>query len=227
MSIQDCEGLAAYELDRLGIGSPVDPWDVVAAYDDVTVTWGEPGVRPHVEAHGDGTYTIMLDPAERRERVGLALLHELAHILLDAHGVENDEQHAWWLACAMLLPRDDMLRARRRGATVEELVAAHTWASHEAVARRLVTMSSSSILWVHDIAPHHRAPYKVVSPGWRWNRRRPTALEVETMGYALEERAAVELVGGVRAWPVIDDEWVRVLCLADAEVLLGHVSRSL
>lgn len=221
MSFQDCEGLARHELERLDISAPVDPWDIVASYEGVQVAWGRPGDRPHLEEHGDGTYTIVLDPSERPERIGLALLHEFAHILLDLHGIQNDDEHAWWLACAMLLPRPDVLRALRRGHTVEQIVAFHTHASHEAVGRRLVAMASSKVLWVHDVEPTRRRPYKVVSPGWNWRRHQPTSLEHETMQCALDERAPVELVGGVRAWPVIDGKWVRVLCLSDAEVLIS------
>lgn len=224
MSFLECEGLARYELERLEMSAPIDPWEVVAGYEGVQVVWGGPGQRPHLQTHGDGTYTIVLDPSERPTRVALALLHELAHILLDLHNIQNDEKHAWWLAGALLLPREAMLRALARGDTVETIARDNPCASHEAVARRLVAMSSSSVLWVHDVAPQPRRPYKVVSPGWRWQTRRPTPLEQEAMQCALEERCTVEIVGGVRAWTVADDPWLRVLCLSDAEVLMRQLA---
>jgi hypothetical protein len=224
MSYQDCEGLAQHELERLGLYGRINPWDVAAGYPDVDVVWGKPGERPSLENDGDGTYTIRLDPSERRERIGLALLHELAHVLLEIHGITNDDEHAWWLACALLLPRDEVLRARRRGASVDELVALHPNASHEAVGRRLVALGTSLILWVHDVEPALRRPYKVVSPGWRWAARRPCEIELEAMREAYESLSAVELVGGVRAWAVVDRPWVRVLCLSDGEVLLPEIA---
>lgn len=222
MSYQDCEGLAAHVVERGGWATPIDPWRVAASF-KVRVDAGVPGQRPCLSER-DGRPVIVVDPAERPERLGLAVLHELAHLLLEAHGLPNDDEHAWWLALAILLPRDEVLRARRRGATVEQIVAFHTHASHEAVGRRLVALSPSSVLWVWDVAPAMQKPYKVVSPGWRWRTREPTEPEREAMAAALSEGAPVEYVGGVRAWTAIDGEWVRVLCLSDAEVLLPHVS---
>lgn len=227
MSVQDCEGLAARELDRIGLDAPIDPWDVVAAYEDVEVQWGPQGTRPHVEAHENGSYTITLDEAERPERVGMALLHELAHVLLRENAVQNDDDHAWWLACAMLLPREWMLRARRRGMTPEQIVAANTHASHEAVGRRLVALSESLILWVHDVEPDDREPYRVVSPGWRWALWTPTAIEQEAMDAARAARGPIEIVGGVRAWVAADPPWLRLLCLADGEVVLPTIARQI
>jgi hypothetical protein len=44
------------------------------------------------------------------------------------------------------------------------------------------------------------------------------------MECALTEGGPIEIVGGVRAWPVIDGECVRVLCLSDGEVLAPSLS---
>jgi hypothetical protein len=209
MSYEDCEGIAQHELDRLGLGGHIDAWDIVAGYEGVSVEWGVPGGRPHLEDHGNGRFTIVVDRTERHTRVQLALLHELAHVLLDVHGVKNDDEHAWWLGCALLLPREDVLRARRRGATV---------------ARRLVALSTSAVLWVHDVEPRYRDPYRVVSPGWRWSLHTPSPLEHEAMTEAFAARRSIEVVGGVRAWVAIDEPWVRVLCLSDAEVLLPTIA---
>lgn len=67
-----------------------------------------------------------------------------------------------------------------------------------------------------------RSRYRVVTPGWRWPLRRPTALEAEAMSIARELAGdPYEPVGGVVAWSVIDGPWTRVLCLSDAEVLAG------
>lgn len=225
MSYQDCEGLAARELDRLGLEGPINPWDVIAGYEErVRVAWGPPRERPRLDEHEDGTWTITLDESERPERVGLALLHELAHILLKLNGIENDDEHAWWLACALLLPRPDMLRWQCRGATPEEIVIRSRYASHEAVGRRLVALGESLILWVHDVEPNAKDPYRIVSPGWRWARWTPTALEQDTMNAARACVGPAEIVGGVRAWAAADPPWLRILCLSDGEVLLPEIA---
>lgn len=92
-------------------------------------------------------------------------------------------------------------------------------ASHEAIARRIVSLSDSMHLWVVDLAPSPGS-YRVLSPGWRWRSGAPTRLEREAIDLATTDGVA-EPVGGVRAWRVDDDPYERVLCLADGEVLLG------
>jgi hypothetical protein len=223
VSQAECEGLAAYILERGGWGPQVNPWAVIDAF-RVRVEYGEPGERPHCEWR-DARWVIVVDPLERPQRQGLAALHELAHLLLDANGITNDEEHAWWLSTALLLPRDVMLRARRRGATIEDIVREHPDASHEAVARRIVAMASSLIVWVWDVAPSERKPYRVISPGWRWALRAPCELEWGAMREARSSGSPIEPVGGVRAWAVTDLPWIRIFCLSDAEVLLPSVTR--
>lgn len=220
----ECEGLAAAILEDANLPFPTDAWRLIAGF-GVRVEYGEPGCRPHPKWDADaGRWKIYIDPLDRPERQAAIALHELGHILLRAHGLTNDEDHAWLVASALLLPRDEVMRARRRGATVEQLVDLHPHASHEMVARRLAALSRSAVLWIHDVAPVRRRPRRVLSPGWRWALREPCAIERESMECALAERAPVELVGGVRAWTAIDGEWVRVLCLSDGEVLLPSVA---
>lgn len=223
VSQQDVEGLAAEVLDRHDIDEPVSPWEVTAAL-GVRVIGGGRGTKPRLEWRADeDEYVAIVDEHERMGRLGAAVLHELAHLLLRLHRLPNDEDHAWRLAAAMLLPRDHFLRQYRRArGRLEELAGVFPHASNEMIARRLVGLSDSLHLWVWDVAPERRR-YRVLSPGWQWHSRRPTPLELEAMELALEERRAVEPVGGVRAWPVLDDPYERVLCLADGEVLLGTV----
>lgn len=223
MSQPECEGLAAYLLDRGGWVYPVNPWDVAADL-RVRVELGLPGQRPYIEFR-DSQWVAVVNPLDRPERQGLSVLHEIAHVLLDRHRITNDEDHAWWLSTAILLPRHDVLRARRRGATIEGIVAANRHTSHEAAARRIVSMESSFMLWVWDAEPEPREPYRVLSPGWRWARQSPSPLEWEAMREARSSGSAVEPIGGVRAWVVTDLPWVRVFCLSDGEALLPTVVR--
>ena len=220
----ECEGLAASILEDANLPYPTDAWKLIAKF-GVEVEYGRPGCKPHPKWDTEiERWVVYLDPLDRPERQAAVALHELGHILLTAHGLTNDEDHAWLIAGAMLMPRDEVLRALRRGATVEQLVELHPHASHEMVGRRMVALVTPRVLWVHDVAPVWKRPYKVVSPGWRWKTAAPTPIERETMDVALAERGPVELVGGVRAWTAIDGPWTRVLCLSDPEVLLSQVA---
>jgi hypothetical protein len=224
MTIQDCEGIASAIHERAELDVPIDPWKVVASFKNVRVAWGHPHERPHVEYDEEGP-VIVLTPNQRRERQGFALLHELAHLLLAAHGVQNDDEHADWLAGAILLPRDHVLRALRRGTAIEELVEVHKHASQEAIVRRVVALSTGRVAWVWDAEPVARDPYKLVTPGWRWSLKTPTPLEWDAMRRARETRSIVEDArGGVRAWVAEDRPWIRVFCLSDAETLLARTT---
>lgn len=221
MTLADCEGLAARILeDGRWDGSP-NPWEIVdrPGFD---VAYGEPGCRSRVEAIDDG-WRIVLDPAARPTSQAVTALHEASHVLNVSAGIDDTEQHAWWTALALMFPRTEFLQRRKRhGWAVDELLAYYPWSSNEACARRIVMMETA-VLWVWDAEGPVTRRYSVVSPSWRWRMSRPTPIEQEAMDAALAERRVVEPIGGVRAWPVVDPPWVRVLCLSDAEVLVGAV----
>jgi Zn-dependent peptidase ImmA (M78 family) len=87
-----------------------------------------------------GTTAILVNPSHARVRQCSTLMHELAHFILkhvparvdvSASGMlllseysEDSEAEADWLAAAMLLPREVLMRLRRRGASVSEIAAA-------------------------------------------------------------------------------------------------------
>ena len=81
-----------------------------------------------------------------------------------------------------------------------------------------------AVLWVWDVEGPRRRRYNVISPGWRWPLKVPVPVEREAMDAALADRCTVEPIGGVRAWPVIDGSFVRVLCLSDGETLMAQVA---
>lgn len=216
----ECEGIARAILDESAEPFPVNPWRLLARL-GIRTEYGRPGEHPHPRWDGE-RWTVYLDPSDRPVRQAAVALHELGHVLLQAHGTPNTEANAWLIAGALLLPRDEVLRAQRRGVPAERIACLSPWASQEMAARRLVAMGESLVLWVHDVAPEHRQPYRVVSPGWRWPLRQPTSLEREAMDAALEGDCAVEVASGVRAWTATDPPWVRVLCLSDGEALIAR-----
>ena len=222
MRFADVEGLAADLLDSGDFGDFPNPWEIVTAF-GARVVRGQPGERAHPERRSGGGWDLVVDCTGREERIATTAVHELAHLLLQSHGLPNDEPHAWRLTGALILPRSAYLRSLRQvfGA-VDQLVARYPLASHELLARRAVELFDARVLHVWDVEPHWRRNC-VVSSGWRW-RRDPTAIELEAMQCALEERAPVEPIGGVRAWPVIDGAHVRILCLSDGEVLMTQVA---
>jgi hypothetical protein len=214
----EVEGLAAHLLERGRFGDEPNPWDIIAAC-RARVVQARPGERPHPERRPDGGWDLIVDATERPERVATTALHELSHLLLLKAGLPNDEPHAWRLASALALPRLAYLgRLRAAGGRADLLASVYPHASHELLARRAVDLGDDRVLHVWDVEPIENR-YRIVSRGWRWRRTAPTAPESEAMAAALESRAPVEPVGGVRAWPVIDGAWVRVLCLSSGEVL--------
>lgn len=114
------------------------------------------GLSPDVRDRLEGTFkdewsavTIMAGPrpvivfngAHSRRRRASTLLHEMAHVLLDhspgnmffgANGLalrtfdSTQESEADWLAGCLLLPRDALLSARKRGLTNEEICERHS-----------------------------------------------------------------------------------------------------
>lgn len=165
---------------------------------------------------------VIVDPAARPVRQRFDAIHETIHLVYEAQGEDPSEQLVNATTCATLCPRAPFLAAMRRHGWAPELLAADfPWASQETLARRIVSLRPA-VLWVWDVGPRRRR-YRVASPEWHWPARRPLPVELEAMEGALEDRCAVEPIGGVRAWPVVDGEWVRVLCLSDAESLAAYL----
>ncbi len=57
-----------------------------------------------------------------------------------------------------------------------------------------------------------------MTPGKRWHYRRTTRYELDAIYAAIETRAPAESCGGVRAWPVFEPGFARVISLASIDV---------
>lgn len=84
-----------------------------------------------------GVTAIIVNPSHSSGRQSSTLMHELAHVILKhvparvdvsptgmlllSDYSEDAEAEADWLAAAMLLPRDVLVRSRRRGDTVSSI----------------------------------------------------------------------------------------------------------
>lgn len=164
--------------------------------------------------------TVIVDRATRPVKQRFDAVHEAIHVVLRARGAADPEPLVNAITAATLCPREPFLVAlRRHGWAPERLASVFPYVSQETLARRIVSLRPA-ILWVQDVAPQRRL-YPVVSGEFRWPFRRPTTLERQAMDEALTDRRLVEPVPGVRAWPVLDPPYVRVLCLSDCESLLA------
>jgi Zn-dependent peptidase ImmA (M78 family) len=101
-----------------------------------------------------GRYLVVLNSAHPKTREANTLMHELAHLIIGHKPARLDinddglmilssydkqhEDEANWLAAALLLPREALIHARRRGMTNEE-AAAHYGCSTQLFAMRIQT----------------------------------------------------------------------------------------
>lgn len=213
----EAEGLAAEVVEATQYEPYEDPY-VVPHRMGLRVMAGRSGVQPTAAGK-----IILIDPSVRAPKRRFDAIHEALHLVRRARREPDPERLINAATAAVLCPREPFHRAlRRHGWIVEALATEFPFVSQETIARRVVSMRCA-VLWVWDVAPEPRR-YRVISPGWRWPLREPTPVECEAMDAALADRCAVEPIGGVRAWPVIDGPWTRVLCLSDGETLLSQVA---
>jgi Zn-dependent peptidase ImmA (M78 family) len=106
-----------------------------------------------------GKTVIVINPSHSRARQCSTLVHELAHFVLkhvpvrvdiSANGVlllseysEESEAEADWLAGAILLPRDALIRCRRQGHSVSEI--AHTFGTSETLCEWRLRMTGVDV----------------------------------------------------------------------------------
>jgi len=195
--VEDVEDVAERLLDAAEMEGPTHPWRVAVRFGfDVRI--GLPRMPATVLGR------VIVVPDHRVERRGFAVLHELAHVALRTMRVRDTEARVDAVASAVLLPRASFTRdVARLGSDVHALKVVHPFASHEAIARRLVQLGLAAVT-VHDRGPRGVRCRRVGA------RRTPPTLE---RALVLEAHASGEVVGPpeVRAYPVRDGAWSRVI----------------
>lgn len=206
------EGIAAAHIEAARIGTPVDPW-LIAWSLGLRVESGLPGCRACLDGN-----VIRVDPTARFERQCFDVAHECGHELAERAGIADTEATCNGIAAALMLPRVDFLRdIRQTNGCLLAIRARQPFASCEVIARRKVSIDPG-VAWIWDIAPRQNI-YPIVTFGHRWPRELPTREERETMELAIEERTPIEAHGGIRAWPIIEGDAVRVISITSFDVL--------
>lgn len=201
----EMEEVARVALEHADVGAPVNP-DTVADEHGLTVRDGDT----------DGLLigrVILVRETDRRQRRAFAVAHELAHWLLRAAGLPDDEASCNYLASALLLPRDDFERdLRRYGWDLIALCARHPFASFEAVARRIVALREARAHVFDRPLAGQRTPSRYSLP----YGLSPTDDERLAASEAAACGAPVEVRTGLTGWPVIEHDWQRVIVLSPA-----------
>lgn len=195
---QDLEGVARSVLERAGFDDvPVDAFDLAAEL-GLPVKW-VPG------AHGYRIGPRLFVPTNARlARIHGVLAHEIAHVLLDQHGISQSERAACYLGAALLVPRRLLARQLRAGWDLHGLMALHANASAELLGRRIVDVQDASFA-VYDAG---RLRYRI---GRHDERERSLVERALSTG---EPERLDDLHG---AWPIIDGRWRRVIVLAPSD----------
>lgn len=207
----DLEETARHELERANVGGSVDP-EILVIDRGLTVMDAGPSPNRRCRQGLLVGRSILIDEALRRERRAFAIAHELAHFLLQLHGLPDTEANANYLASAMLLPRDDFGASLRRwGWDLIALHARHRLASFEAIARRIIALRSARACIFDKPLLGQAPPKSYVIP---YDRSRPTEEERTAAREAVESGAPVEMRAGLTAWPVLEHDWHRAITLA-------------
>lgn len=192
-----------------GIDAPVDARELAVACGLRLAYCG----RGQALLDGD---VIRYDASARPVRQHGMIAHEVAHYVLRYHGEEDTEQAARYTAGALLVPRAAYDRDLRETAwDLDRLRERHPNASAELLARRIAELRDA-VITVLDQG-HVRA--RVGSPWMPAPPRRPTALELELAGLALEQGRAQHRGELFSAYPVVDGRNRRVIVVAEARQL--------
>lgn len=190
------EGIARDVHEQTSVDAPVDAIEL-AQLCGLTV-------RPWGRAHGALVGEVIRYPIKAREtRQHGIVSHELAHWRLRSVGEDDtDEDAARYLGGALLVPRGALLSdVARYDLDLFALQARHPNASAELVAARLTqVMPATASVWDHG---KHSRSYGAADH----DAARPLVDRVLTT-----ERP--ERDGELRAWPVFDGPWRRVIVLA-------------
>jgi antitoxin component of RelBE/YafQ-DinJ toxin-antitoxin module len=141
------DALAESLLDECGILDNVDAFDVAECL-GLTISQGKRTFLSPVHNH------VCLPTHLRPERQQFQLAHEIGHLVLRAHGIEDTEPCCNRFASSLLMPRRDFIAAMKRyGWQISWLKERFPRVSHEAIGRRICALRSSATLWIHDYPP--------------------------------------------------------------------------
>lgn len=206
------EGVARDFHESTGIGAPVSAFDVAAALDLPCI----PDARGSAWLDAAG---IHYDPTARHVRQHGNVVHESAHVLLDAAKVElpddPEETAVKYTAGAVMLPRVQFSQDVRATAwDLDQLRLRHPNASAEMIARRL-TQVREAVITVFDQGRVHR---RIASPGMAAPQR-VTPIELELADAALGHGKPARANALLGAWPLLDGRHRRVVVIAEARQL--------
>ncbi|MBZ0121081.1 MAG: ImmA/IrrE family metallo-endopeptidase [Sandaracinaceae bacterium] len=206
----DWEGAAEELLDGARLSAPIDAFKVARACELDVVPYSGPDAR--LEGH-----VIRLNTRMRETRQHFRILHEIAHLALARHRMEDSEDGANWVAGALLLPRRAFGRDLAKTAwSLPRLRELHCNASAEAIAIRTVQLRDA----VATIIDGRKVSKRLWSPWIDESRlRRLTRFERELAAEALERGEEVRGDELCYAVPVIEGRWRRVIVVCELEQL--------
>jgi hypothetical protein len=208
---EDLEGIAERVQDSTGTHEAVDAIEL-AHLCGLEVVYA-PGDRAHVMGR-----RITVGRDVRLSRIHGLVAHELAHWLLDQHGMESDEGSARYLSGALMVPRRALDRALKSvGLDLEALRPLHPNASLELLARRVTALRSAA----GCVFDRGAFAWRFVTPGLRGGRS-PSKLERIIAERAHSTRVALSGHDACASL-AIDGDWVRVVTLVAVEGSGDHV----
>lgn len=199
MDREELEGVARATLEKHGFDDPpVDAFDLAHEM-KIGIEW----------ENGDGEAwrvrrTIHIPRAPRRARIHGLITHEIAHIVLDEHRIDQSEPAARYLGAALLVPRRALDRQLRAGWDLRRLLALHVNASAELLARRIVDVRHAALAIYDQGRLRSRVGHESMC----------RTLERDLAAEALATGAAVRVDDLTGAWPIFDGARRRVLVLA-------------
>lgn len=201
ISPRHLEGIARELLDELALDAPIDAFTLAARCGCTLRPVG--GARASLDPD---TLELRYPHRVRLARLHMMICHELGHSLLYRAGLDHrDEAAADYLAGALLLPREAFLRdLAETDWDLPSLQARHPNASAQGIVVRMTQVSpATASVW--DAGRLHRV--------YGDEHDLEEARRLVDLALELEQPVCVN---DVRAWPVIDRRFRRVIVVRRA-----------